>query len=466
MVVIHNYVNGQPQCGRCRHRDLASKGTCSRCRQHRRLTRLTGLAGLCEPCAGIESEHICSRCGAEDRLYKDRLCARCNVRDALEPHIEQATPDLAEKLGSYLDALIETQQPWSTMHWIRRSAAYDVLIDILAGRRPLEHDALDAADGGQAIEHLRSALVTHGALPPRDDELFRFTRWLDEQTVKVSGTTDHQHLKTWVHWHLLNDLNYRRRRGKLTGRSVQYARMQVRQTIAFIEWLHGQDLQLAECEQGHIDEWFALGNTTSMRVTSFLRWAVKNRLIPKITIPRVDRPLSYRSLQDTERRALIDRLINDSSIDLRDRVAGLLVLIYGQPIARIARLQLEDVKTSEQEVLLRLGKEPIAIVEPLASLLADLAREPRSRAVTAATRTPWLFPGKVVGLHLNYERLRNRLRLLGIPSRTSRASALLPLAREVPAPILAETLGLSEEKAASWARAAASDYARYAASRA
>ena len=454
MVVIHNYVNGQPQCGRCRHRDLVSKGTCSRCRQHRRLTRLAGLAGLCEPCAGIKSQHICSRCGVEDRLYKDRLCARCNVRGALEPHIEQATPDLAEKLGSYLDALIETQQPWSTMHWIRRSAAYDVLIDILAGRRPPEHDALDAADGGQAIEHLRSALVTHGALPPRDDELFRFTRWLDEQTGKVSGTTDHQHLKTWVHWHLLNDLNYRRRRGKLTGRSVQYARLQVRQTIAFIEWLHGQDLQLAECEQGHIDEWFALGNTTSIRVTSFVRWAVKNRLIPKITIPRVDRPLSYRSLQDTERRVLIDRLISDSSIDLRDRVAGLLVLIYGQPISRIARLQLGDVKTSEQEVLLRLGKEPIAIVEPLASLLAEARQGAPLKSRHRGHKNTMAFPGKVVGLHLNYERLRNRLRLLGIPSRTSRASALLPLAREVPAPILAETLGLSEEKAADWARAA------------
>lgn len=77
------------------------------------------------------------------------------------------------------------------------------------------------------------------------------------------------------------------------------------------------------------------------------------------------------------------------------------MLNIGQPISRIARLQLGDVKTSEQEVLIRLGKETHRDSRTLASLLAELAREPRSRAVTAATRTPWLFSGKVVGLRLN-----------------------------------------------------------------
>ncbi len=352
------------------------------------------------------------------------------------------------------------------MRWITDSIAYRVLLDILAGRCALEHEALDATGGSQAVEHLRAALVSHHALPPRDEQLLRFARWLAEQTEKMAHVEDRQHLKRWAHWHLLNDLNYRARQGKLTGRSVYYARAQVTQSIGFLEWLHGRGLQLTGCEQHDIDEWFAAGNTTRIRTTSFLRWSAKNHLTPKITIPRIDRPLTYRCLEDTQRRALIDRLINDTSIDPRDRVAGLLVLIYGQPIARIARLGLEDVTTSEQAVLLRLGKEPITIVEPLASLLAELVREPRGRAVTAATRTPWLFPGKVVGLHLSYERLRRRLQLLGIPSRTSRASALLPLAREVPAPILAETLGLSDEKAVGWAKAAGSDYARYVASRA
>lgn len=79
---------------------------------------------------------------------------------------------------------------------------------------------------------------------------------------------------------------------------------------------------------------------------------------------------------------------------------------------------------------------------------------------------PWLFPGKVVGQHLDSERLRRRLKKLGIPGRASRASALLSLAQEVPAPVLAEMLDLSDENAAGWAKAAGSDYARYAASRA
>ncbi len=463
---IHCRVNGQPQCTLCRHKDLESKGICSRCGQSRRLTRLANFVGLCEVCAGIKSEHVCRDCGLEDRLYKDHLCARCNVRRALQPHIENAAPGVAVKLDAYLAALIATRQPRSTLRWMHGSVAYGVLIEILASRCPLEHEALDALKESQAIEHLRAALVVHGALPPRDAPLFRFGCWLEKQTAKVARGEDRRHLKAWAHWHLVNDLNYRRRSGKLTSRSVYYARSQVSQSIAFVEWLRGQDLQLADCEQSHVDDWFATGSKTRVRVTSFLRWSVKNGVIAKVTIPRADQPPAYRRLQETHRRAVIDRLIHESSLDSRDRVAGLLVLIYGQPIARIARLRLDDVQVAEQGVLLRLGKEPIVMVEPVACLLSALVREPHGGAVTAAARTPWLFPGKVVGQHLDNERLRRRLKALGIPGRASRASALLPLAREVPAPVLAEMLGLSDENAAGWAKAAGSDYARYAASRA
>jgi len=462
---INNYVNGQPQCVLCRHKDLESKGVCSRCGQSRRLTRLAGFVGVCEICAGIKSEHICRDCGVEDRLYKDHLCARCNVRRALGPHIKNAAPDVAVKLDAYLAALIATRQPRSTLRWMSRRGAYGVLIEILAGRCPLEHEALDALGESQAIEHLRSALVVHGALPPRDAPLFRFGCWLEKQTATVSRSEDRRHLKAWAHWHLVNDLNYRRRSGKLTSRSIYYSRSQVSQSIAFVEWLRGQDLQLADCEQSHVEDWFAT-NKTRVRVTSFLRWSVKNKVIAKVTIPRADPAPARQHLEETHRRAVIDRLIREDSLDSRDRVAGLLVMIYGQPITRIARLRLDDVQTAERGVLLRLGKEPIAMVQPVAHLLCALVREPHGGAVTAAARTPWLFPGKVVGQHLNSERLRRRLKKLGIPSMESRASALLSLAQEVPAPVLAEMLGLSDENAAGWAKAAGSDYARYAASRA
>ncbi len=245
------------------------------------------------------------------------------------------------------------------MRWIERSVAFDVLVEILAGRCALTHEALDALASSQAVEHLRSALVVHGALPPRDEQLVRFTRWLDERTAKMAHTTGRQHLKAWAHWYLLNELNYRARQGTLTGKSVYTARGQVNQSIAFIEWLGSRGLELGDCKQHDVDKWFALGPTTRIRVSSFVKWAVKNGLIPKVTIPRAGQAQTYRCLDDAERRALIDRLVNETSLDVRDRFAGLLVLIYGQPITRIAQLRLSDVSVCERGVLLSLGDTPL-----------------------------------------------------------------------------------------------------------
>jgi hypothetical protein len=223
------------------------------------------------------------------------------------------------------------------------ATAFKVLLDILAGHRALTHDALDEAHGGQAIEHLRLALVTHHALPARDEQLIRFERWMSDQ-IAAAPETGRQHLKEWGHWHLLNDLNYRRRRNQLARRSVYHARGQVRHAITFTIWLHEQDLQLQDCQQPHLDEWFAQGNTTSARVTSFLRWAVKQQLIAPVTIPRPQPRSSTSALDQAQRQALIAHLLADDTIDLRDRVAGLLVLLYGQPVTRIARLQLDDIE--------------------------------------------------------------------------------------------------------------------------
>jgi hypothetical protein len=60
------------------------------------------------------------------------------------------------------------------------------------------------------------------------------------------------------------------------------------------------------------------------------------------------------------------------------------------------------------------------------------------------------------------ERIRRRLRELGISPRTARPGALLALVITVPAPILAELLGYHNDTTNHWRRAAAGAWARYA----
>ena len=90
--------------------------------------------------------------------------------------------------------------------------------------------------------------------------------------------------------------------------------------------------------------------------------------------------------------------------------------------------------------------------------------ETRSRSGLALTA--WLLPGRHAGTHITADTLRGRLKRYGIgPSREGRHAALLALAARLPAPILAERIGIHQARAAQWVRLAGSTYADYVANR-
>jgi hypothetical protein len=133
--------------------------------------------------------------------------------------------------------------------------------------------------------------------------------------------------------------------------------------------------------------------------------------------------------------------------------------VHGQRVTRIVTLRSDDLDLRGPQVRLKLGQDPIEVPDPLAILL---------RAVHAQTTGPWLPPRAKPGAHIGPERIRRRLRQLGIHPQTGRPAALLALAlalalaASVPAPILGELLGYCDDTANQWRRAAAGDWARYA----
>jgi hypothetical protein len=98
--------------------------------------------------------------------------------------------------------------------------------------------------------------------------------------------------------------------------------------------------------------------------------------------------------------------------------AGLLVLLYAQPLTRILMLEVTDVSIEDDRVYLRHGREPVELPEPLAELTASLARSPTGRASTAiaGAEPPWLFQGMRVGQPLSHSRATRRLNRLGVPN--------------------------------------------------
>ena len=116
------------------------------------------------------------------------------------------------------------------------------------------------------------------------------------------------------------------------------------------------------------------------------------------------------------------------------------------------------------ETSLLLGRHHVPVPSPLASAVLQLINDGRSyRGVGSPPATTWLFPGHLPGRPITPARLGERLRAIGIYAQTGRRAALLDLAAQLPAAVLADLLGLHETTAAKWMHQAGGDWSRYAA---
>ncbi len=201
----------------------------------------------------------------------------------------------------------------------------------------------------------------------------------------------------------------------------------------------------------------------------FVLFASRRGLAP----PRLDVPLPRSRDESTspalaaeQRWRLARRLLHDDSLDPADRVVGALVLLYAQPVTRIARLTLADITDHGGRLSLTFGKDHLEIPQPLAGLLRQLPWRRQigpSGVVPGADR--WLFPGRQAGRHIHPDHLRRRMLDLGLPPRAARHVALLQLAREVPAAELADTLNIDVGTATRWAARSGANWTGYAADR-
>lgn len=450
------------QCPPCRAQALSTMIHCTRCDRVAR--RALDDPCVCVSCAGEPIGPSCRTCGAADREnYADHRCGRCVLSERLDRLAASGDPDAVAQLQPYLSALRDGTQPWSVLNWMTVSRGYDTLRELVAGTVVLSHRALDDLDRGQSTRYLRAALVRHGALPARNDA-DALTAWIAREIARLPESEDRTHLRAFATWQVQHDLQRRAQRGQTKRSSHRLARTHIRVAAALICWLHIRDLTLRDLRQEHLDTWLAEGASTRRRQRAFIAWAARGGIVGELHVPALTARGPGDPLDDDRRLGIIRRLLTDTEIDLRDRVAGCLVLVFAQPISRLVLLRTDDVVTVGATVTIRFGAEHTEIPEPLGALVLALKAKPRGLATTAVTGKPgWLFPGLMVGSALTSERMRLRLAALGIRGRAGRGSALLRLARELPAPILADMLGIAESTADDWVRAAGGDWARYAA---
>ena len=323
---------------------------------------------------------------------------------------------------------------------------------------------LDELPDGKPLRHLRAVLVATGALPPRDEHLARLEHWISATVAQREDAEQRALLHRYAIWHLL-----RRLRGRTNGRHVTHGQtvsvqQHVRAATTVLDWLTNHNLELGTARQGDLDAWLASEHSSHRREAGhFIRWAKRHKLTSlEFAATRWDGPTG--ALDAEQRWAQARRLLHDDTIKAEDRVAGLLVLLYAQRAAAIARLTLDHLHIDEQHVRVRLGREPIQLPEPLAALALRLVATRHGHATIGDQgRSHWLFPGGRPSQPISAEQLTERLRQLGLRSGQARSTALFGLAAELPAAMLARLLGIHISVAVTWQRASSGDWTSYAA---
>jgi hypothetical protein len=454
--------DGQPLCGSCSRQRVP----CSACGSTRTVAARIPEGPLCSTCYRKHpaSFQPCTECGTTEHLYHHGLCTRCASRQHLLSLLADGQGGFRPHAEAIYQLLAAGDPAW-LMAWLTSgSDARNILAEISQASGPPGHAGLDRHLPSRAAHHLRKVLVAGGILPDRDERLAGLERWAVQKTSQVEDPAERRILRSFVTWHHLRRLRGESRRQHITAEQSDYVHNEVRAAIKLITWLRDNGTSLADCTQRDIDTWLTSGPGTNYHARAFLLWASRRGHTRDLDIPQHPRREVLTQIEDDERWALVRALLHDDTHAIEDRVAGLLVLLYGQPLARIARLTRDQITRSPQQVQLLLGTVPLDLPEPLGELARQLLDRTHGRAaIGRAGDQPWAFPGGAPGHPLSTAQLKVRLARLGIHGRSGRNTALMDLAAKVPPVALARLLGINISTAGAWADRAGGSSAAYAA---
>jgi hypothetical protein len=445
-----------PVCAGCVEAVLADPAPCAGCGDLAPVLRRDGDGrSYCPACSGVRWVFRCVGCGQIGGLFRLSRCIgcyRCYLVDELLDGME-----LPKALRPVLDDWLLSDPPMGVIGYLRASPARGVLRRLLRGELPVSHAMLDALGQTTATAYLRGRLIALHLLPQRDERLVQLHQLIDE-LVAQAHPDDRQLLRQYARWRVLPAAQ--RAEQPLDFGAARGVGVRIRVAAAFLGWLRQHDTSPAEITQSHLDAWTLARPSHRPALRAFLTWAAPRKLVPgglEVPTPVVAEDRS--TLDPAARWALVDRCLTDERIDPATRLAGCLVLLFGQFATRLVALPLTAIASDEQQVAICLGATPLPLPAPL-DTLAVAARE-HARAQQRTSRM-WLFPGLIPGEHLSADQLRTRLRQLGIHRQlTARNTVWAALAAEVPPVVLAEKLGVSVSMADRWRVALGIDRARY-----
>lgn len=451
-------------CSGCFARACETYGVCEDCGTDRLLPGI-GPEGQrwCTDCAGGLGDFTCSRCGQEGWHHYRRVCGRCVLKDRLAAALDDGTGRIRPDLVALFDHVVAMERPRSGILWLSKPHVPPILRALAHGEVPLTHQGVATLTPWRSASHVRDLLVAAQILTPVDRFLFLFEQWLPGWLEQIPDPEHRKTLTTYATWRILRGLRATAASEPIGHYRQQIARRQLRVAAAFLARLHENSLVLGDCTQGYLDQWFAQATEFDRSdLRPFLRWAINAKRMPRLQLPptiaSAPAPIAAR-----ERLDLIRRIHTGDQMDLTERVAALLVLLYAQPLSKVTRLTIDDITIENGQMFIRLGDPPAPVPPPFDALITQyLAARPN---LTTATNpnSRWLFPGRRAGQPLHPTTIRLRFQTLGIPNLNSRSRALREMLLNAPPSVVARMLGYAPDKAHAIAHEAGATWKHYAA---
>jgi len=456
-----------PACKNCYRKIRENPRVCPACHRDRPLIGLGDHGRIvCGPCGGYDATYECTECGRSDDSVLAGRCLRCGLTARAREILTSDDGVFTSQMQQLFDMLRAVDNPRSMLIWLsdhRDGAGPSILRALAHATEPITHATLDDLPQGKTLRHIRDLLVTAEILPERNENLERLTLWLENF---LADLPDHhaQLLRPHAHWYVLRRARRRASRSRFTPASARYCQRSITATARFLAWLDANEIPFTELPQDHLDRWLTRPDSDRYLIRRFITWAAHRHLIPAgLRIPEPPRPETPATIDEQQRLDQLRRCIHDAEIPLDSRVAGILVLLYGQQASTIVNLTKDHITERGQDVHLNLDRCPILVPPAVATLLLKLRDDPPFTTSIGRSTAPsrWLLPGLRPGRPIHPTTLVMKLNAQGIATRASRQAAVMTYAAELPSPVLADLLGFHINTAIRWAALAKRDWTHY-----
>lgn len=462
-----------PVCAGCVDDALAAPQPCATCGQVRPSVAAANAPAQCPACADLRFDYECTGCGRFTRPLRRGHCLSCELVAAIRAVVPAGIPD---ELTEFVEEAL-LANPGRGLRILRAPGTAALLRGLLTGahasaptslpptalsrrRVPNGGDQSDPGDVGDAglLAELRTALAAAGILP-REPSLTYYHQRVDELLAAVPDPA-RLVVRRDVRWAVTRPLQTQVDAGAvITNSLVDWPLQRAKVAAQFTTAVCANGLTLAKVSQTHLKAWLTELPSHRNALRAFVHWATNHRYLDTaLEVPPAIIRERRTAMDDTDRLQLARTLLRERNEDPPARLAGVLVLLFGQHVTKLCLLERTAVTVDDDgRVTIALAATPLRLREPLASLallVADTARVQGSR---------WLFPSSQGNRPLSASRLRERLALLGLTRAVeARNGALGSLAAQMPPALIADQLGLSLAAASRWSKAvgaARSDYA-------